>query len=98
SSVGHMSELHQSTPSTKAPRTRLAGRIDLSADESTLLRFLCGGMSNRRVADTLGTTLGMVKYRTNRLFSKLGVRNRVQAARRERRLSDVRRRSGLGAT
>ena len=52
----------------------------LNEVDKEVLRLISEGISNKAIACRLGTTVAMIKYRTNRIFVLLGVRNRVQAA------------------
>jgi DNA-binding NarL/FixJ family response regulator len=53
---------------------------DLSMREHEVLALVALGMSNREVADELYLSVDTVKTYVRRLFSKLGVNNRTQAA------------------
>ena len=53
---------------------------DLSMREREVLALVALGMSNREVADELYLSVDTVKTYVRRLYSKLGVRNRTQAA------------------
>jgi two-component system nitrate/nitrite response regulator NarL len=52
----------------------------LSEQERAVLRAIAKGSSNGEVADHLGISIATVKYHLARIFVKLGVRNRVEAA------------------
>lgn len=51
----------------------------LTAREREVLQFLARGMSNREIAESLGTAEGTVKNQCSSIFQKLGVPNRIQA-------------------
>jgi DNA-binding NarL/FixJ family response regulator len=51
----------------------------LTPREVEILRLMAGGMSNREIADALGTAEGTVKNQTSSILSKLGVRDRTRA-------------------
>ena len=53
---------------------------DLSTREHEVLALVALGMSNRQVAEELYLSVDTVKTYVRRLFSKLGVNNRTQAA------------------
>ena len=59
-------------PSSDRPGT-------LTARELEVLRLIARGMSNREIADALGTTEGTVKNQTSSILQKLGVRDRTRA-------------------
>jgi DNA-binding NarL/FixJ family response regulator len=56
----------------------------LSEAETRVLRLLGEGMSNKEIAAALGLAEGTVKNRMSRIFEKLGVLDRTQAALRAR--------------
>jgi DNA-binding NarL/FixJ family response regulator len=51
----------------------------LTPREIEVLRLMAGGLSNREIADALGTSEGTVKNQVSSILSKLGVRDRVRA-------------------
>jgi LuxR family maltose regulon positive regulatory protein len=54
--------------------------------ELEILRLLATGMSNKEIAEALFITVGTVKWHTNHIYTKLGVKNRGQAVARAREL------------
>lgn len=52
----------------------------LTPREQEMLQLLMMGMTNQQIADTLSYSLSTVKNLFQRLFTKLGVENRLQAA------------------
>lgn len=51
----------------------------LSERELQVLRMMAGGLSNQEIAGRLFVAEGTVKKHTHNIFSKLGVRSRIQA-------------------
>ena len=58
----------------------------LSRTELDIMTLLGGGLTNREIADNLGTTVGTTKWHIHRIFRKLRVRNRIEALIRGREL------------
>lgn len=59
----------------------ITAKIDaLTVAERRTLRFLSRGFSNRDIADATGVSLKTVKFHVSNVLSKLGARNRVEAA------------------
>jgi len=52
---------------------------DLTEKEREILAFLVKGLSNQEISNQLHISISTVKYHTANIFSKLGVRNRVEA-------------------
>ncbi|ARU58123.1 MAG: response regulator transcription factor [Pseudomonadales bacterium] len=52
----------------------------LTPRESQVLRLISQGLCNKEIATQLGLSTGTVKNHTSNIFSKLGVRDRIQAA------------------
>jgi len=62
---------------------RLAERVprqELSARETEILQLVAEGMSNKQIAAQLGLSDGTVRIHLSRIFEKLGVHDRTQAA------------------
>jgi LuxR family maltose regulon positive regulatory protein len=51
----------------------------LTAREMEVLRLMCKGYSNQKIADILIVSINTVKKHTSNIYGKLGVRNRAQA-------------------
>jgi DNA-binding CsgD family transcriptional regulator len=62
------------------PSARPARRGDLTEREVEILARVARGRSNSEIASGLGVTEGTVKGHLRRIFLKLGVSNRTQAA------------------
>ncbi|WP_169987866.1 response regulator transcription factor [Microbispora sp. H10836] len=62
-----------------APPVSAPGLADLTARETEVLCLLARGLSNREIAGELHLGEATVKTHINRVFAKLGVRDRVQA-------------------
>lgn len=71
-----------SFPSTEGPEA-------LSRREVEVLRLMAAGMSNREIAQALGTAEGTVKNQASSIFLKLGVRDRTRAVLRALELGYV---------
>lgn len=59
-------------------------RDSLSERELEVLRLMVGGNSNQEIAEALVLSIDTVKRHVSNIFSKLGVKNRVQAVARAR--------------
>jgi ATP/maltotriose-dependent transcriptional regulator MalT len=69
---------HASTPVDSAA----AGYRALSSRESSILRMIAHGMSNKRIAKSLGIAPETVKSHAKNIFVKLSTRTRAQAVAR----------------
>ncbi|MBN8640069.1 MAG: protein kinase [Anaerolineae bacterium] len=59
----------------------------LTLREQEILGLIIAGLPNKEIAQKLTLTVGTVKWHVNQIYSKLGVRSRVQAIVRARELS-----------
>jgi two-component system, NarL family, nitrate/nitrite response regulator NarL len=55
-------------------------RRALNDREKQVLRLVCEGMSNAEIALRLGVTRDVIKMELKRIFQKISVKNRTQAA------------------
>lgn len=72
--VGEQRDWHE-LPETGEPR-----HFDLTPREHQILDLLVTGMPNKQIAHKLGVTSHSIKHHLTRLYKKLGVRGRVEAA------------------
>jgi DNA-binding NarL/FixJ family response regulator len=63
--------------------------LTLSPRHRQILQMIAEGSSNEEIAHTLSLSPNTVKFHVRALYSRLGVRNRVEAARRHARLEDA---------
>jgi len=61
--------------------TRLEGEVDLSGREIEVLQRVAAGLSNRAIAQELWLSDQTVKFHLHKIYRKLGVANRTEAAR-----------------
>jgi DNA-binding NarL/FixJ family response regulator len=54
---------------------------DLTPREAEVLALIAAGLSNREIAERLVVSGATVKTHVNRIFSKIGARDRAQAVR-----------------
>ena len=62
-------------------------RANLSRQERSILKLMASGMTNREIADALCIALTTVKTHNYRIFKKLNVSNRMNAAEKARELN-----------
>lgn len=69
-----------STLAGNAPQSEVAGRLEeLSERETEVLCLVAGGLSNAEIAEQLYLGEATVKTHVSRIFTKVGLRDRVQA-------------------
>jgi len=61
----------------------------LSERELEVLRLVAAGLPNTDIAGQLYISLGTVKWHANRIFAKLGVKNRTQAVNKAKELKII---------
>jgi len=61
-----------------APEPASSAGEQLTAGERRIVRLVCQGLPNKRIARELGITEATVKIHLHRVFRKLNVANRVQ--------------------
>ncbi len=67
------------SPSTQAEHAPLIAHDALTGRELEVLRLIRDGCSNQEIANRLTISLSTVKWYTNQIYSKFGVRSRTQA-------------------
>lgn len=55
-------------------------RPNLTMREKEILRLVCDGLTNSEIATSLGVSRETIKSELKRIFRKIGVANRTQAA------------------
>lgn len=76
-----LAEPHGETPSSDMAATPQVDRLErLNTRERQIFELISKGMSNREIAKKLKLREETVKHYNTQLFSKLGVRNRTEAA------------------
>ncbi len=55
-----------------------ASEFEISKREREVIQLICKGLSNQEISDALFISLQTVKDHTHRIFTKTGVKNRVQ--------------------
>jgi serine/threonine protein kinase/WD40 repeat protein len=78
--------------------TTLAVEAQLTQREHEILQLIVDGLANKEIAQRLTLTLSTIKWHVNQIYSKLGVRSRVQAIIRARELDLLGKGSADGAT
>lgn len=78
-------ELQDFTPASTADESALVD--PLTGREEDVLHLLAQGLSNPAIAEELVIAVGTVKAHTHRIYSKLGVTNRVEAVTKAQALS-----------
>ncbi len=74
--------LRQQFPKSNAVDSAAAGYRALSSRESSILSMIAHGMSNKRIAQSLGIAPETVKSHAKNIFVKLSSRTRAQAVAR----------------
>ncbi|MFP4461183.1 MAG: response regulator transcription factor [Thermotogota bacterium] len=69
----------QLNPSIKVPEKQEVPLEPLTQKEREIIALIASGKSNNDIANKLFIRLGTVKWHTNNIFGKLGVKNRIQA-------------------
>lgn len=75
--------------SAPAKATLVSAADRLNFRELQILQSMCDGCSNQEISERLDLKVSTVKWYGTRIFEKLGVRNRTQAALKARRLKLV---------
>ncbi len=78
--VDALERIHRGEPVAPAENDRFPGVPTLSEREREVLALLGEGLSNRAIADELYLSVDTVKTHVRKVFKKLGVGNRTQAA------------------
>jgi DNA-binding NarL/FixJ family response regulator len=74
--------VHEAPPQAATPQHAPThpGLLDpLTGREQDILRLIAAGQSNREIAEALVMTVSTVKWYTSQIYSKLDVRNWIQA-------------------
>jgi ATP/maltotriose-dependent transcriptional regulator MalT len=74
--------LRQQSHAPAAVNSTAAGYRALSSRESSILRMIAHGMSNKRIAQSLGIAPETVKSHAKNIFAKLSTRTRAHAVAR----------------
>jgi LuxR family maltose regulon positive regulatory protein len=84
--IGMITQI-ESNRCAKQAQTHAAFIVEtLSRREFDVLRLIAEGYANREIAQHLTISINTVKMHIRHIYSKLGVRNRVQAITRAREL------------
>jgi DNA-binding NarL/FixJ family response regulator len=79
--VESLEAVHRDEPVRPSEQTLLGGATPLSEREREILALLGRGLANREIADELYLSVNTVKSHVAKVFTKLAVVNRTQAAR-----------------
>ena len=79
-------EIFRELPESYIPGEQAVEHLNLTAREYEVLQLLKQGYSNAEIADHLFLSLSTVKTHVSNLFSKMNVKNRVQAVEKAKRL------------
>jgi DNA-binding NarL/FixJ family response regulator len=78
--AGHATLAPEATEALiQATRHRQAVGHDLTEREKVVLTLLVNGKSNREISSKLSISSATVKYHLGNIYSKLGVKNRIEA-------------------
>ncbi len=61
-------------------KPKLSVRVELSSRDLRLLRLIIADLGNKEIADRMGIHISTVKLHLAGLYTRLGVRGRLQAA------------------
>ena len=77
---GEASELHPKSEAEKAVSKlgSFCSKYSISPREKEVIELICEGCTNKEIAKSLFITLQTVKDHTHRIYTKVGVKNRVQ--------------------
>ena len=78
--MGLASEGQRAAPKSPRPPTGAPADTELSAREIEVLRLIANGATNREIAEKLVISEGTVKNHISNILSRLGLRDRTQAA------------------
>lgn len=73
----------------KSPLYKDKTNLILSKREKDIMKLMAQGMSNDEVSQNLFISIGTVKWHINNIFSKLEVKNRVQAIDKAQKLGEI---------
>ncbi len=80
SSASTATAVQQPTARAAYPVERERPRPNLTEREKEILRLVCDGLTNAEIATSLHVSRETVKSELKRIFRKIGVGNRTQAA------------------